>query len=237
MATKVYDIERIGLVSFTRRKGSKRISMRVKADGVISVNYPWHATQNEVVNFVKSNLDWIEKQKKKLDSAKTKYELNQIVSTKFHQIKIVSINQGKLRGALKGSEVLITVPSTYDMEDLSVQEFIHKVLVEVCRKEAKSYLPARVSELAELHGFHYQKVFVKNLKSKWGSCSSLGNVNLNLHLMRLPDELIDYIILHELSHTVEMNHSPRFWEVLDKVTNGQARALDKRMKTEGKFLL
>ena len=95
--------------------------------------------------------------------------------------------------------------------------------------EAKLYLPRRVEELAKKHGFTYNKVFVKNLKTKWGSCSSACNINLNIHLMRLPDELIDYIILHELAHTKELNHSRKFWDILHGIY-GDARIIDAEMK-------
>jgi hypothetical protein len=82
--------------------------------------------------------------------------------------------------------------------------------------------------LADKHRFQYEKVFVKHVKSRWGSCSSTNNINLNLHLMRLPDRLIDYILLHELAHTVEKNHSKNFWQLLEKVCPG-SKMLDKEL--------
>jgi predicted metal-dependent hydrolase len=91
--------------------------------------------------------------------------------------------------------------------------------------------------MAAKHRFAFKAVYIKNLKSKWGSCSSQGNINLNLHLMRLPDHLIDYIILHELCHTRQMNHGPEFWKLLNTITGGKAQQLDKEMKNyNGLFL-
>jgi len=70
------------------------------------------------------------------------------------------------------------------------------------RKEAKDYLPQRTELLAAAHGFKYSGVTVKNISSRWGSCSSTNHINLNIHLVRLPEHLSDYVILHELTHTV-----------------------------------
>lgn len=88
--------------------------------------------------------------------------------------------------------------------------------IEALRKEAKSVLPQRLEELATEHGFKYNRVAIKNAKTRWGSCSFRNNINLNMHLTRLDDDLIDYVILHELCHTVEKNHSARFWALLQK---------------------
>ena len=230
MTTTNFHIEEIGNVLLTRRKSSKRLSMRVKPDGSISVSYPWFATQKEVLAFIKSNRQWIAAQQQKIESRKPKYEIGQTFDTKFHSIKILPVEKGILRATINKNEVNITVPPTIDLASERFEKFARKVLVEICRSEAKTYLPERVKQLAAEHGFRYKQVFIKNLKSKWGSCSSNENINLSLHLMRLPDHLIDYIILHELAHTRHMNHGEGFWKLLDQLTNGKAKQLNKEMK-------
>ena len=91
------------------------------------------------------------------------------------------------------------------------------VLVERLRKMAKDYLPARLAELADKYGFQYNKVFIKHNSSNWGSCSARKNINLNLSLMRLPQELSDYVILHELCHLRHPNHGEEFHRLLDSL--------------------
>ena len=80
--------------------------------------------------------------------------------------------------------------------------------------------------MAEAYGFRYfNRITIKDIRSRWGSCSSLGNINLSLWLMLLPGEFSDYVIKHELAHLDEMNHGPRFWARLDAMTDGRARSL------------
>lgn len=85
------------------------------------------------------------------------------------------------------------------------------------RKEAKTYLPARLAFLAEKYSFTYNQVRIKNNISNWGSCSRKGNINLNLNLMRLPEDLRDYVILHELCHLKVPNHGPEFHSLLENL--------------------
>ncbi len=85
------------------------------------------------------------------------------------------------------------------------------------RSEAKAYLPGRLRELAERYGFEFNAVRIKHNVSNWGSCSSKKNINLNLNLMRLPERLRDYVMLHELCHLREMNHGPEFKALLESV--------------------
>ena len=101
--------------------------------------------------------------------------------------------------------------------------------VERMRAQAKAELPPRLAALAAQHGFQYKRVFIKNNRSNWGSCSSLGNINLNLRLVSLPEELQDYVMLHELCHLKYLNHSPQFHALLESVCPGH-RALEKQIK-------
>ena len=101
--------------------------------------------------------------------------------------------------------------------------------VEALRAQAKAALPPRLAQLAEQHGFTYNKVFIKNNVSNWGSCSSRKNINLNLRLVTLPPELADYVMLHELCHLKYLNHGPQFHALLESVCPGH-RELAKELK-------
>ncbi|MDA3881120.1 MAG: SprT family zinc-dependent metalloprotease [Prolixibacteraceae bacterium] len=231
MSTNYYTIEGIGLVKLTRRKNSNRITLRVKANGEISVNYPWFTPKNDVAKFVLNNTDWIKKQLEKHKEKKTHYQPGDVIELFNATIKIEASTKSEMIAYRDDKSVFqVKIPQSLEADSERVQNFISKVIVEASRFEAKKYLPERVLELASIHKFKYKQVFVKNLKSRWGSCSSHGNINLNVHLMRLPPHLIDYIILHELVHTVEANHGPGFWKLLDKVSGGNARKYDNEVK-------
>lgn len=109
------------------------------------------------------------------------------------------------------------------------QEPVTDAYIARLRAEAKRTLPPRLAELAARHGFVYNKVFIKHNRSNWGSCSTRGNINLNLNIVRLPEHLRDYILLHELVHLREMNHGPRFHALLEEVCPDH-RALQREMK-------
>ena len=100
---------------------------------------------------------------------------------------------------------------------------------------ARKYLIDRLNFLSQKHGFRYNRVFIKNQKTRWGSCSGKNNINLNINLVRLPVELIDYTILHELVHTRVKNHSRRFWNQLDKLI-GDAKKLDSKLSEYSRLL-
>ena len=97
------------------------------------------------------------------------------------------------------------------------------------RSRARRLLVERLSELARTHDFTYNRVFVKNQKTLWGSCSSANNINLNANLVRLPDELRDYVILHELVHTRHKNHSKAFWRALNRIV-GDGKRLQRQLR-------
>lgn len=125
----------------------------------------------------------------------------------------------------EGEETQIVCPPEADFSDPRLQEWLQKVITEAMRRRAKEVLPLRLEMLARANGLTYSEVKVNSSTGRWGSCSGRGSINLSLYLMLLPLHLIDYVLLHELAHTREMNHGPRFWALLDRLTGGRARAL------------
>lgn len=112
----------------------------------------------------------------------------------------------------------------------SLQPWLFKVVTEALRQQAKNILPQRLKELAQLHDLHYTSVRINAARTRWGSCSSKGNINLSLYLMILPQQLSDYVLLHELCHTREMNHGPHFWQLMDQVTDRQSGMLREKLR-------
>jgi len=107
---------------------------------------------------------------------------------------------------------------------------------EIDRDEAKRILIGRLKELADKNKLSYNKVTIRNQKTRWGSCSQKNNINLNIKLVKLPQELIDYVILHELVHTKIKNHSKKFWDELNTYIPN-AKGLDKELRKYGTGLL
>lgn len=121
-------------------------------------------------------------------------------------------------------------PSTHSGSGFSApnvvfQKALRDVLVEVLREEAKILLPQKLSYFSDQYGFHFHKVTIKHNSSNWGSCSRAGNINLNLNLIRLPEPLCDYVLLHELCHLKEPNHGPRFHALLERLCLSNIRHL------------
>lgn len=103
--------------------------------------------------------------------------------------------------------------------------------IEHLRLMAKQQLPQRVEQLAKQFGFKYGRVTIRAARTKWGCCTSKNNLSLSLFLMTLPEHLRDFIILHELCHTIHLNHSPRFHSLLDSCLGGREKELERELKT------
>lgn len=103
--------------------------------------------------------------------------------------------------------------------------------IEELRRAARVDLPPRVERIARMFGFSYGRITIRASRTKWGSCSFRNDLSLSLYLMALPERLRDYVIVHELCHTVHHDHSPRFHALVDRCLGGQERALDRELKS------
>jgi hypothetical protein len=113
-----------------------------------------------------------------------------------------------------GQQIIATLPFGTNAKSPAINRVIRDAIIDALRLEAKSYLPKRLSFLARTYGYGYEKVRFSHASGRWGSCSTNGTISLNIALMKLPFELIDYVLVHELSHTKEMNHSDAFWQLV-----------------------
>jgi len=175
---------------------------------------------------------WIEKHLPKIqaiEQQKIVFNEETNFKTLYKKLYIHSHNSDKLKTLINSDSISIFYPNSIPVENNEIQEIIKKTIIETLRKEAKEYLPKRTYEFAQKYKFKYNQVFIKNNKTLWGSCSGKNNINLNLHLLLLPHHLIDYVIIHELCHTIEKNHGPRFWKLMDSIL-GDAKKISKELK-------
>ncbi len=103
-------------------------------------------------------------------------------------------------------------------------------------KQAKKVIPPRVAERAKQIGVTYGRIAIRKQKSLWGSCSAKGNLNFNCLLMLCPEDVLDYVIVHELCHRKELNHSPRFWAEVERILPDYKQRL-KWLKNEGQTII
>jgi predicted metal-dependent hydrolase len=232
MPDKTVQLKHIGTVIFSKNRRSKNIKISVKPDKTVRVSFPFYCTSKEVLAFLHKNEAWILQQQQKMELKRNKIEENTTIKTKLYSVEFVLGDKYDIK--THKNTVQITVK---DFESDKTNDYIEDIITQIYRFEAKKLLPPRIAELAKKHEFQFQKITIRNNKRNWGSCSSKNNISLNLQMMKLPDELIDYILLHELVHTEIKNHGPEFWEKLNEITNNRARELTKQIKQFSTYTL
>lgn len=209
----------IGKVKVRRGMNIRFLSVRIAPGRGVWVNVPYGVSGRQVEEFVVSQQEWIRTNLAKIQT----YEkdtgvglgMDSEVKTKFHVLKVLACDDVRPHYKIEDKEIRLYIPRNTDYKKIA--PCVESFLVEIYRMESKRYLPGRVKELAERFGFRYRELSFRNNISNWGSCSAEDNISLNVKLMKLPDEIIDYVILHELCHTVEKNHSADFWALMKKV--------------------
>jgi len=219
MNTKQVNIAQIGIVTITKNRQAIRFKIAVRPDGTARVTIPWTASFQSGEKFLNEHLVWIFQTKEKLAGKLGAPKLIQpghLFSTRNYNYYVCSsdVTRLKIRYIEKEKNVLFEYPVGQLIESKELQNTLRLAIENVLRFDAKKYLPMRIAELASNLGYTYKKVTIKNNKTNWGSCSNRKNINLNLHLMRLSDHLIDYVIVHELVHTIIPNHGSEFKSTL-----------------------
>jgi predicted metal-dependent hydrolase len=232
---KVVEIEGVGPVLFKKDKKYKRLSMRIDGEGRVIVNLPYAVPSSFAREWIIEKKDWVQKHVGRTEEKKRKATLfvpGTVYKTFCHRIEFVRSDKPGMR--LRQGKDYFIVSFSNDIPDEiilkpDIQSKLRGVVEKVYTKEAKEYLIPRTKEIAKEVGFTHGRITVRNNKTRWGSCSAEDNISLNIHLMRLPVRLIDYVILHELCHTKEKNHSKNFWDLMEKVCPN-SKALRKELR-------
>ncbi len=202
-----------GIITLRRSVRASSIRVRVAPDGRLRASLPVYAP----VFLVKRLIESSRLQLRSLlleHHSETIFESGMQIG-KSHTLLIHHMAASAVSAKRQGQQIIAIVPPDQSVTAPHVQRTIRDAVIGALRIEAKSYLTKRLAFLANQHGFSYQKVRFSHASGRWGSCSSNGTISLNIALMKLPFELIDYVLVHELSHTVHMNHSSEFWQCVE----------------------
>lgn len=212
-----------GQIVFVLRRNARCVTLRVKPDGLY-VTVPVGADSRRVFTIIEENRERLkEVYRKACTVVGPDYVLE---ATRFS----VHLQPGRTAGRYVAKREgigrwCLEYPPQTEFTRPEVQEQLKGLIGKALYASAKAYLPQRLDELARKHGFSYVSVRITSARTRWGSCSSRRSVSLSCYLMLLPDRLIDYVLLHELVHTQEMNHGPAFWQLLDRAAGGDSRRL------------
>lgn len=208
------DDAEFGRITLRRHAQARSVRLRMSEDGTLTVTLPRYASLRHAEELVESSRKQIRKWREKSVKRSIIFHDGDRVG-QSHVVKFVPAPRAATTVTTRGLTITVEYPERLFHTDPKVQKVLKPHLEKALQKEARAYLPRRLKYLGELYGFSYARVRYGTQKGRWGSCSSRGTISLNVGLMLLEPELIDYVLVHELCHTRQMNHSARFWSLVE----------------------
>ena len=221
------------MVDYTLNRSSRKTVAIYIRNGSIEVRAPFKCPKSEIDSFVMSKESWINE---KLYTSKRQMEKRKAFALVYGE-KIL------FRGAEYPIVERTTMQTDFDGECFCLppnleSELIKVACIKIYRHLAKSYISERVAVYAEQMDVEPFAVKINGANTRWGSCSSKKSLNFSWRLIMACDDVIDYVVVHELAHLIHMNHSKKFWAVVESVLpdyqerKSQLRRLQKRLATE-----
>lgn len=216
-----------GQIIIRTHRSARNITMRTKPDGLHVTTPPRSLTSKvlEVIEDFRPRLleNWEKTTPQTID-------LNFRIEAPCFRLHLKTGKVSRFMLKATEEETIVFCPPETDFSSHAVQKLIRNAIIRALKKRASNYLPPLLTALAERYELSFKKVKITGSRSRWGSCSATKNINLSYYLMLLPPHLMDYVLLHELAHTQEMNHGPKFWELLNNLTEGQAHTLRNELR-------
>jgi len=203
--------EEFGQITLRRSARASSVRIRVAPDGRLRASLPLYAPIFLVKRLLRTSRSQL---RAMLAEHQTSVFEHGMQIGKSHTLLVRETTLVTPTAKRHNLQIIVSLPPAMDLSHPIANRITRDVVIEALRIEAKSHLPERLSYLAEKHKLPYQKVRFSHASGRWGSCSSNGTISLNIALMKLPFELIDYVLIHELCHTKQMNHSRDFWNLV-----------------------
>jgi predicted metal-dependent hydrolase len=223
---KMLEFDGIGVVKVYKRRGQKSIKLSITRENSVRVSIPFWVPYAHGLKYAQKNIEWINKHIK----ATSKIRDGVVIGNIFSLNLIVQSDSVKFGSSIKGADLTIRVPAPFEIEDENTQAKIRQICIKHMRQYAHVLLSERLKLMASKSGFTYQDVKVRQLRGRWGSCSRDKVITLNIYLIQLSKEQIDYVLMHELLHTKILSHGPIFWNELGTLVPN-LNAVRKQMKT------
>ncbi len=194
-----------------RYSNRKSIGMEITYEGELIVRAPRKVEVGQIEEVLLTKKEWILYHIEHCQQRKRVKEDDELLFL-GERLRIEVIEQPlKVIGIRKEENTLqIRIPSGYSVD-------LHKLVEEWLRKQAASMLEEQVEYYSKKMNVTYNRITIKDQKTRWGSCSSKGNLNFNYRLIMAPMKVIQYVVVHELAHRVHMNHSGEFWGLVGKI--------------------
>lgn len=225
MATsKTVELAGIGPVTLIKNRRSKSLRISILPHGQIKITIPSWVPYATGLTYAESKRDWIIEHR-----PESTLLGNNMPIGKTHRLVFIPDNIAKPLSRTKADTITVRYPVTTSVSSTEVQDVARKASVRALKAEAEDLLPNRLRGMARDYGFEVKSVSVRQLRARWGSCSHDNEITLNLFLMQLPWELIDYVIIHELVHTKHHNHGVNFWQTFETIIP-QAKQQRRRLR-------
>lgn len=211
-------------VKIVHSKKARHLRISINSEKKVSLVIPRHASEEEGVRFLKSKIDWIEKSLQKMKPQKKqkwqyKFEDDSIIYFfgDLHRLRFDNkITYPRLQHhserSEESSQKILQLPRSFRMTiETSPKK---KIFENFLSNKLREHIYAFAYKFCKTNGFKFRDLKIKNMISRWGSCSRQGNLNFSIRLVHYPKEVINYVVIHELCHIREMNHSRKFWALV-----------------------
>ena len=215
------------MIEFVRVRRARRYILRVRPDGTLRVTVPRGGSRREAEQFVHKHQRWITRER---DRVRTEH-----APREWSNGSEILLRGDTVRITVEPRDGATTVRYGERALDIEPAQSIRPAVEDDLKELAKSELIHRLYELASEHDLQPGAVSIRNQRSRWGSCARNGNIALNFRLVQMPADVRDYVLLHELMHIRQQNHSRRFWRLVESVCPS-FREAERWLRTTGKTL-